>query len=102
MLPIKMVSGGQSYVETDQRTASEKKRQRARTQYSMMTEDQRDIVLRRNRANKKGRYTDATLSPASVMNMSSAVSMSPSSSTPAMQARPSEYVPAGLFLTRGS
>jgi hypothetical protein len=42
------------------------------------------------------------LSPASVMNMSSAVSMSPSSSTPAMQARPSEYVPAGLFLTRSS
>jgi hypothetical protein len=67
----------------------------------MMTKDQRNIVLWRNRDNKKGRFTDATLSPASVMNMSSAVSMSPSSSTPTMQARPSEYVRAGLFLTRG-
>lgn len=83
---IWFISGGQSYVEADPHTASEKKRQRARNQYSMMTEEQRDNVLRRNRENKKVRFTDATLSHASP-------------SSPAMQTWPSNNDPIGILDT---
>jgi hypothetical protein len=84
-------------VEADPGTASAKKRQRARKQYSDMTEEHRRNVLCRNRENKKGRFTDATLSPVSIMNMSSAASTSPSPITPAMQSRPSNNEPSGIF-----
>jgi hypothetical protein len=82
-------------VEADPGTASEKKWQWARKQYSDMTEEHRHKVLCRNRENKKGRFTDATLSPVSIMNMSS--SMSPSPSKSVMQTRPSNNGPAGIF-----
>jgi hypothetical protein len=97
MLPAKFVSAGKSYVEADQHTA-EKKRQHARKQYSEMTEVQRGNFLPRNRENKKGRFTDEQLSPASALNMSSAASMSPSPSTPTMQPRPSKKLPSRYTL----
>jgi hypothetical protein len=84
-------------VEADPGTASEKKRQQARKQYSDMTEEHRHNVLCRNRENKKGRFTDATLSPVTIMNMSFAASMSPSPITPAMQSRLSNNKPSGIF-----
>jgi hypothetical protein len=84
-------------VEADPGTASEKKWQWAGKQYSYMTEEHRHKVLCQNRENNKGRFTDATLSPVSIMNMSSAASMSPSPSKPVMQTRPSNNGPAGIF-----
>ena len=84
---VKSVSARQSYVEPDERTASEKKRQRSRQHYSNMPAEQRDIVLQRNRDYKKGKFISETSSPSSIMNMSSATIIGLSPSTTAMQSR---------------
>lgn len=81
------ISAEQSFVEPDERTAAEKKRQRSRVHYANMPAEKRGIVLQRNRDNKKGKFIAETSSPSQIMNMPSATIIGPSPTTPAVHTR---------------